>query len=147
MLHLEFYSSIMQSFLDNPIMKALIAALVSLFAIPIEFMVALPVFWCLDFISGLFAAKKQGKSFSIDKLNSQYVKMGIHIAFITGCVVLSNLFSVQEFLTFGFGYIIATEFISTIRNLFGDKKSAALISHFREMLLSAIGLKLPDDKK
>ncbi|WP_020402810.1 hypothetical protein [Gracilimonas tropica] len=144
MLHPDFYKMIMQSFLENPLLKAVIAAVIALFTVPIEFVVALPIFWILDFVSGLYAAKKKGSSFSVDKLNSQYVKIGIHIAFLIGMVVLANLFAVQKFIVFGFGYIISTEFISTIRNLFGDKKSVQIISHFKELFEKTIGLDLPD---
>lgn len=149
MLSLTFYKYIMQSFIENPFWKLIAAALISLFAVPVEFMVAVPLFWCLDFGSGLYAAGQNGIAFSRDKLNAQYVKMGIHIAFLLGCTWLANLFDVKQFLTFGFGYIVATEFISTIRNLFSDRESVKLINRLKELLMKAIGLdsSLLDDEK
>ena len=107
---------------------------------------AIPIFWMLDFISGLSAAKRRGEPITIDKINSQFIKFIIHIVFLIGCVVIANLFYVDSFLRAGFGYIIATEFLSMTRNLFGKKESVKIIRHFKKLLFETFGINLDNNE-
>lgn len=141
MLDVNFYRAIMQSFVENPVMKAIIAALFSLFTVPLEFVIAIPIFWTIDFGAGVYASRKRKEKFTRDKLNSQFVKISIHMTFLVGCVILANLFSVEQFILFGFGYIIVNEFVfSTIPHLFGQKEGLKIIKHLKKTFLKAIGI-------
>ena len=145
MLNAEFYEAIVKSFLENPWWKALAASLFSLFTVPLEFVLAIPIFWMMDFMAGVYASRKEGISWDWDKLNSQFVKICLHMTFLVGCTIIANLFEVPQMIYFGFGYIIANEFLfSTIPHLFGDKRAGQIVSHIKGILFKAIGFEFKD---
>ena len=138
-LTLEFYKTIFQSFFDNPVAKMVLAGLLSLFDVPLEFVLALPIFWFLDFCAGLYASRKRKEPFSIDKMRGQFVKITLHIGFLMGCVVMANAFGIDRIIYFGFGYIISNEFIfSTVPHLFGDKKAGEIAKKLKELLFDKL---------
>lgn len=150
-MHTEFYRSAAQSLIENPGWKFFFAALFSLFHVPIEFIIALPIFWMLDFYAGLQASRKQAKSegrdswFDQEKMRKQFGKITVHLAFLIGCVVAANTFNVKQLIIFGFGWVIGNEFLfSTIPHLYGDKKAGQIVGHIKGILLRSIGIKFED---
>lgn len=151
MLNLGFYRTIWQSFFENGFWKALMAAFFSLFDVPLEFVVAMPIFWIMDFGSGIYASRRKAREegrkdwFDGSKLQAQFVKITIHIVLLIGCIILANLFDVEQFITFGFGYIIGNEFFfSTVPHLMGNERAAQFFEHFIEQAMKFMGFR-PDD--
>ncbi|WP_409029454.1 hypothetical protein [Gracilimonas sediminicola] len=150
-MHTEFYRSAAQNLIENPGWKVAFAALFSLFHVPIEFIIALPIFWILDFYAGLRASRRQAKLegkdtwFDQEKMRKQYGKITVHLAFLIGCVVAANTFNVKQLITFGFGWVIGNEFLfSTIPHLYGDKKAGQIVAHLKGILFRSIGIKFED---
>lgn len=155
MLNFEFYKSAGQSLIENPAWKILFAALVSLFHVPVEFIVGLPIFWMLDFWAGLHhsrkKAKEEGRSewFDEEKMRKQFGKISIHLAVLIGCVVGGNMFGIPHLITFGFAYIVFNEFLfSTIPKFLGKERAGKFIKHIKDITLKHFGMEVIfDDKK
>ena len=132
--------------MDKPFLKLLTGALATLFNVPPEFIMAIPIFWALDFISGLVKMKRLKEPFDRDKFQGQYIKMIIHVCILIGCIILSNLYDVKQFYLFGFGYVIGNEFLfSTIPNFLGNKEAAGLIRRLKKIMYNAIGVSIDDE--
>lgn len=142
----EVYENVFTNFFENPLWKIVIGAIATLFNVPITFVIAVPIFWVLDFISGVYASKRKGEKFSTEKVNAQYIKFGLHIVFLIGCVIISNLYSVEAFIKIGFGYIIGTEFVSMVGNAFGEKEGSKVLKKFKTLLFDTFGITFEDDE-
>lgn len=147
MLNIHLYKSAGQSLVENPIWKAAFAALISLFHVPIEFVVGLPIFWLLDFWAGMVYSRKQAiaagkeKWFEPDRVQKQFGKITLQCGALIGIVVLSNLFNVPILITIGFAYIIGHEFLfSSLPKFLGEEKASMLAKHVKDALLSHYGL-------
>jgi len=154
--HEVFYKEAAQSLLENPAWKIILGGLAALFHVPIQFLLAMPIFWALDFWSGLYASKKKAKKegkkkwLSVEMMRKQFSKITVHLGFLIGCVVAANAFGVEEFKVFGFGWIIGTEFVaSTVPNFFGHEKAGQITKQLKQMFFKSIGIKIniPTDDK
>jgi hypothetical protein len=141
------FKSIIISFADQSFWKGLIAALFGLFHVPTEFLLAIPTFWFLDFLSGLYRTRKRKEGFKASTFNRQYAKFLVHGVFLIGCAVIANLYSAPIFIEFGFGYIIITEFISITTNLFGEKEAAVILGHLKSVFYKKVEFKIHEKEE
>ena len=121
-----FFGPIKKLF-DEFFIKSMLATIISLFAVPDQFLGAFIMMWLFDLIIGTIKStwgKKQ--RFDIDKFLFSIGKFGGYSIFLMGASFFANAFEWDEIQRWAFAFVILTEFMSIIRHVFGTKAGQVL---------------------
>lgn len=124
------FQSELSNLFEHPIIKAIVAAVLTLLATPTTIIVAVLMFWTLNFFAELImiCRRKDLRIFDFELLDF-WVRMALEVFVFLGLTIIANLTGAKFVQWYAATAICVTEFWIMMKYLYGPKRASSMVSY------------------